>query len=282
MKHLLLRTSVCLVLTVLAGCVRSTRYDDLRRESASPASELAARSGDVLAPQESRARRSEERSVRLFEGKVELSLRDLLDKVLERNPSLAAMQSAWRAAVSRYPQVTALDDPMFSYSLAPGTIGSNDADFSQKIDLSQRFPCPGKLRLRGEAALSEAEASRSDLVTVRDRLLQETKRAFFDYYYVHRAIEINEVNLSLLTELQRIAETKYAAGTVQKQDALQAEVERYHLEHRAIVLERLRSSLELGSTRSFTGALRSRFPLHRRKPLSRRRVRRSPCSRHAR
>ena len=85
----------------------------------------------------------------------------------------------------------------------------------------------------------EAEAAGHDVKRVRQQLILETARAYFDYYYVFLAIDINNVNLDLLKEFQRIAETKYAAGTASKQDWLQAEVDRYHLEHQAIVLERM-------------------------------------------
>lgn len=176
----------------------------------------------------------------VFEGRTELHLERYLAEVLRRNPSLAAARHALDSAIARYPQVTALDDPMLGYAIAPGSIGSDAVDFAQRIELSQRFPWPGKLGLRGEVALSEAEAREEDLRTARDQLLREGKSAFFRLYYVYRAIEINEVNKAILLEFQRAAETRYAAGTASKQDALQAEVAYDHLLHRGIVLERMR------------------------------------------
>lgn len=170
----------------------------------------------------------------------ELSLDVLEEDVLRRNPTLAAMRAAWQAAVERYPQVTALDDPQFSYGIAPGTLGSTTVDFSQKYDLSQRFPWPGTLSTRGEVARAEADAAGADTTTVQLRLLEATREAFFDYYYVSRAIEINDVNRALLLELKKIADARYVAGLVTKQDALQAEIAHQHLAHQGIVLERIR------------------------------------------
>jgi len=176
----------------------------------------------------------------VFESRTELDLESYLAEVLRRNPSLAAARHALGAAIARYPQVTALDDPMLGYALAPGSSGSDAVDFAQRIELSQRFPWPGKLRLRGDVALSEAEAREEDFRTARDQLVLEGKSAFFHLYYVYRAIEINEVNKAILQEFRRSAETRYAAGTASKQDALQAEVAYDHLLHRGIVLERMR------------------------------------------
>lgn len=177
----------------------------------------------------------------LFDGQTELHLGALRQAVLERNPTLAAMQHAWHAAVERYPQVTALDDPMFSYGLAPATIGASTLDFGQWFEISQRFPWPGTLRLRGEAARSQAQAAGEDLNAARLQLIEATDQAFYDLYFVHRAMDINQVNQELLLEFQRITETRYAAGLVPKQDALQAEVEHQHLVHRGIVLDHTRA-----------------------------------------
>ena len=176
-----------------------------------------------------------------FQGQSELEIDALRREVLRRNPTLAAMESACRAASSRYPQVSALDDPVFSYGLAPATIGVDRLDLGQRFELSQTFPWPGKLRLKGEAAKSEARAVSEDTEAGRLQLIQTTEQAFYDYYFFHRAIEINRANQELLQEFKRITQFRYGAGLVPKQDALQAEVEHQNLIHHGIVLERKRA-----------------------------------------
>jgi len=179
-----------------------------------------------------------------FGAATQLNLDRLVTSVLERNPSIEAMEQTWRAAVERYPQAVAFDDPMLSYSAAPGTIDSSAFDYGQKIELSQKLPWPGKRRLRGEIEREKAAAANLDIATLELKLAEQTERAFFDYAYVHRAIEINDLNLDLLAEFQKIAESKYSTGEVTKQDALQAEVERNHLKHRAVSLERMRKAAQ--------------------------------------
>ena len=180
------------------------------------------------------------RSVSPLAGRSELDLESLRREVLARNPSLAAMHSSWQASLSRYPQVTALRDPEFSYALAPNTIDSDSANLGEKFELRQHFPWPGKLALRGEAAIDRAEAAGYDFEAMRIELLEAVDLAFYQYYFIERSIEINHVNQELLRELKRIAEARYGAGLVEKQDALQAEVEHQHLVHRGIVLRRIR------------------------------------------
>jgi len=151
------------------------------------------------------------------------------------------MRAAWQAAVERYPQVTALPDPQLGYSLAPFTIDSPSSTYGQRIEFSQHLPWPGKLELRGQAALSTAEAAQDDVDEAHARLVRAVTEAFYAYQFVHRAMDINETTQRLLLEFQRIAESRYAAGLASKSDALQAEVEHQHLVHRGIGLERQRA-----------------------------------------
>ena len=224
---------------VSAVCLgASTPYEQGLRAASQPLPS-SFRSLSTVLPSPPNSSSPPEKPSNPFQGHTELKVDELRQEVLRRNPTLAAMQSTRDAANSRYPQVTSLDDPMFSYGLAPGTIGARGLDLGQRFEFSQRFPWPGKLRLRGEAALSEAEAAGEDIEGTRLQLIEATERTFYDYYFVHRAIDINRVNQELLLEFKHIAETRYATGLVPKQNALQAEVEQQNLVHRGIVLERI-------------------------------------------
>ena len=79
-----------------------------------------------------------------FLGRIELDPEALVAAVRERNPSLAAMSAAWQAAVERYPQAIALEDPQLSTAMGPGTFGDPNHDVAWMIEGSQKFPWPGK------------------------------------------------------------------------------------------------------------------------------------------
>ena len=179
----------------------------------------------------------------------------LVAEVIAQNPTLSSMREAERAAQERFPQVTALDDPRFSWSIAPETIGKGGVNLGQKLELSQELPWPGKLSARGDMARNEAEAAAGEVDATRLRLVEATHETYYQWWFVHRAIAINDENRELLAELRRIAEARYGAGLSAKQDALQAEVELQHLVHRGIVLERQR-----GVTRAQLNALRNAAP----------------------
>ncbi len=161
----------------------------------------------------------------------------LVEEVLRRNPTLAAARSAWRAALARYPQETALDDPMIGYTVAPRSLGVGAIPPGNIVELSQPIPFPGKLALRGEAALDEAEAAGHEFEAERLRLASLASLLFDRWYETAREVEINAAHRELVDELHRSALARYAAGAADAQDALAAELEAAELLHQSVELE---------------------------------------------
>lgn len=177
-------------------------------------------------------------------GEDRLDEKALIKAVLSNNPSIAAMQSAWLAAENRIDQVSALDDPMLSYTFAPSTIDQNNLDYGQKVMLSQKLPWPGKRELRGDSARFEAAASHENITLIRLKLIEASAKYYAAWYSIHEAVRINSVNQDLWQEFHDIAEFKYSTGQVSQQDVLRAEVEQARLEHQAIVLQRKQKNIQ--------------------------------------
>jgi outer membrane protein TolC len=178
---------------------------------------------------------------RPFAGAAALERAALVEEVLRRNPSVAAARFAWRAALARHPQETALEDPMVGYGLAPRTIGSqNVMQEAHRFELGQAFPFPGKLALRGASALAEAEAAGHDYRAVRLRLATAASLLYDDWWLLARAAEINRQHLALVRELREIAVARYESGTAEQQDPLRAELEETALLHREVELSTAR------------------------------------------
>jgi outer membrane protein TolC len=205
----------------LTGCLGSGRvqYRALHQE-------LAALEPPPAAPGE-----------RPFAGAAQLERDALVGEVLRRNPTISAARFAWRAALARYPQETALEDPTFGYGLGPRTFTSREApQIGQRFELSQALPFPGKLALRGEAALAEAEAAAHDYEAVRLRLATMASMLHDEWWLLARTAEINRQHLELVRELREIATARYESGTGEQQDPLRAEVEETELLHREVQL----------------------------------------------
>jgi outer membrane protein TolC len=176
-------------------------------------------------------------------GAIELSADALIEAVLSRNPSLAEMTAAAQAAAERYPQAVALDDPVLTAWMAPATIDARPLNFAQRVELSQKFPWPGKRQLRGEQALAEAAAAGRDVDDMRLQLAESARAAFADYYLVGRALEVNAEALKLLTDFRQQAKERYEKTPgANKQDVDQADVEIGRQNERQLLLERMRET----------------------------------------
>jgi cobalt-zinc-cadmium efflux system outer membrane protein len=175
-----------------------------------------------------------------FAEAAELSVEALVEAVLARNPSVAQMVAAWEAASARYPQVTSLDDPMFSATVGPATIGSREVEFAYRLEISQKYPWCGKRALRGEGALAEANAAGNDIEDVRLQLVESARTAFYDYYLAERALGVNEEALQLLKKFRETALERFRNRLVPEQDVIQSDVELGKQRERQLTLERTR------------------------------------------
>lgn len=179
----------------------------------------------------------------------------LVAAVLRANPELEIAKAAWDAALARIDQQAAFEDPRFSYQMAPLTISDRHAEYGQRIEISQKLPWPGKLRLRNETSSHKADVVEQTIDSVRLKLSATARSFFVDWYYIHRAIHINQLNQALLKEFRAIAISRYSTGLASKQDALRAEMEFALLEHHAIVLIR-----EQGAIRTRINTLLNKLP----------------------
>jgi cobalt-zinc-cadmium efflux system outer membrane protein len=179
-----------------------------------------------------------------FADMSEFSVEALVQQVLARNPSLAQMVAAWQAASARYPQVTSLEDPMFGATMAPASIGSKNVDFAGRLEISQKLPYPGKLKLRGDKALAETSAAGLDVDDMRLQLTESARNAFYEHYLVGRALAVNRETRQRLDEFRADAEALYKTPPrdrkVSLQDVVQARVEIGRQEERQLTLERMR------------------------------------------
>jgi outer membrane protein TolC len=136
--------------------------------------------------------------------------------------------------------VSSLDDPLFGAAVAPASVGSRNVDFGYRLELSQRYPFPGKLALRGQNALAEASAAGHDVEDMRLQLVESAQSAFYDYYLAARALAVNEEGLRLLQSFRETALERFRNRLVPEQDFRQADVEIGRQRERQLTLERMR------------------------------------------
>ncbi len=176
-------------------------------------------------------------------AKESLNPNTFVQQVLERNSSIRAQEAGHDAAVAHITSAGALDDPMISYLSAPETIGT-PMGYRQNVQISQRIPWPGTLTLRTLAARADAESAQYRVADIRLKLAAQARAAFAEWYYVHRAIAINNDTIKIVERLKSVAAAAYASGQTPEQDVLQAEVELTRLQNQSLELERRRRTVQ--------------------------------------
>lgn len=157
----------------------------------------------------------------------------LVRAVLERNPSIEAARTAWRAAAAMPAQERALDDPMVGYSFAPRSIGVADMEYGQTFEFGQKLPFPGKRGLRAAVAAAEARAAEGDYESLRRDVALMASMLFDEYYTASRAIEVNKRHGELLKEMLSSAKASYAAGRIPQHSLVRVELQLAHVLHDA-------------------------------------------------
>lgn len=169
-----------------------------------------------------------------------MSIEAVVDAVVSRSPTLEEMHAAAATAAARYPQVTSLDDPVFAFTTAPGSIGSRNADYAARAEISQKLPFPGKRDLKGQVSTAEAAAAARGVDDAKLALVAAAKSAVADYYLAMKGTAVAEENAKLLREFRQNAESRYKTGQAPQQDLLQAEVEVARQEERLVAWRRAR------------------------------------------
>lgn len=158
-----------------------------------------------------------------------LTLQAATELVVRDNPDLAQMQERAKAMAAIPSQEGTLPDPQISInamSLPVNTFNTRQEDMTQLgVGVSQMIPFPGKLALREQAALFEAEAATQNVTEVRQRLLSEVKNAWWLIFYLDRALALVDSNHTELQQFVEIAQTKYKVGIGLQQDVLLAQLE---------------------------------------------------------
>jgi cobalt-zinc-cadmium efflux system outer membrane protein len=211
------------MLLVAAGCASGGRasYDAMARDFA------------VI---ETRARGADAHDERMFEAKL-LERAALVRAVLLRNPSVESARQGWRAALARYRQAGAYEEPTVQASIAPLSVTSPGTRVGYEVGIRQPIVLGGKLDAQATLAAAEAEAVRDEYEAVRVTLALSASELYDDYAVAVRSLEIHAHHLELVAALKQSVVLAYESGRATAADSLQAEAELARLEYQKVVSE---------------------------------------------
>ncbi len=154
-----------------------------------------------------------------------LSLEQLIQEALEKNPEIQSAERKWRAYLQRPSQVSAMPDPMLSYARFGSSVETRVGPQENVFVLSQRIPFPGKLGLKSKMAGQDALAEQQRYEATKRDVTFKVKQAYFDLYWIDQSIATLTEYLSLLQDFTRVAEQKYATGQGIQANVLKSQVE---------------------------------------------------------
>src|SRR5579859_3933808 len=162
-------------------------------------------------------------------------LADLLTEAEKNNPQIQAARHGWQSAKQIPTQVATRPDPQVV--LQQMNVGSprpfagyTNSDFAYiGLGFSQDLPYPGKLRLRGEIAQKDADATQQKYESVRRAVVAAVKMTYFQLGYLAKRQDILDEDAQLLQQVEQAAESRYRSGMGNQQDVLQAQLERTKL-----------------------------------------------------
>jgi len=153
------------------------------------------------------------------------------------SPELRARFEEWRAALERVPQAKALPEPRLSYAYYVEQVETRAGPQRHRLSLMQMFPWFGTLRLRGDVARAGARAAYERLEGARLALAQRVKDAYYELYYLSRAVAITKENVELLRYVESVARSLYRVSRGEYADVLRTQVELDKLRDRLATLE---------------------------------------------
>ena len=170
-------------------------------------------------------------------------LRAYVTAAVENNPALLESHARYQAARQQVPQVSALPDPVVSFTQALRSVETRVGPQLNSITLSQTFPWFGTLALRGRVALLEATALHHRYQAARRDVVARVKETYYDLGYLDATLGLAREEQSLLEHYETLARARYATGQGLQQAAIRLQAEITRVVDRRHGIERQRGTL---------------------------------------
>jgi cobalt-zinc-cadmium efflux system outer membrane protein len=156
-----------------------------------------------------------------------VSLAELLQEAIEKNPDLAALRAQVDVVRQRPAQQRFLDAPMAEAQVWQWPFNSiNPADTNMYMFMvTQDLPGRGKRQLRATVAEKDAALAESDLAIRARDVVNQVKQAYASLFIARKAIQVHLDSVELLRQIADVSQAKYTTGRISQQDVLKPVVE---------------------------------------------------------
>ncbi|HHH76036.1 MAG TPA: hypothetical protein ENL03_03310, partial [Phycisphaerae bacterium] len=160
---------------------------------------------------------------------AEPSLDDCLAHGALQNPAMKSAFYHWRAMVDQITRAEAIPQPKFTYAYYIRQVETRTGAQRQSMSIAQKIPFPGKVKLRGQIARTQALQAYQEYQAVKLAVFSRIKEAWAEYYLLGKTISITKTNLTLLNSLTDVLQQQYRAGSAARSDVIRLQVEQARL-----------------------------------------------------
>lgn len=178
------------------------------------------------------------------DGTPALSLPSLLEELRRVNPDLIAARKRWEAVQAKIPMARGLPAPKIGVEweeIPRGTLKLNKATIMYQ--LIQSLPFPGKLSLRHQVAVKEAQVAAMGLRKTEWDVTGMLKNVYYDLFLIDQELEIQREQTVWLAQAVSIAQARYATGAASQAELLRAQAEEMEASNQVTVLTYRRQAL---------------------------------------
>lgn len=156
-----------------------------------------------------------------------VSLIELLQEALDKNPELAALRAQVDVVRQRPGQERFLDAPMAEAQIWQWPFNSiNPADTNMYMFMvTQDLPGRGKRQLRANVAEKDVALAESDIAIRARDVVNQVKQAYASLFIARKAIQVHLDSVDLLRQIADVSQAKYTTGRISQQDVLKPVVE---------------------------------------------------------
>lgn len=172
----------------------------------------------------------------------------LIEEALAENKELQSLEAKVESLKEEISFAGSLDDPRLGIgviNLPTDSFSFDQEAMTQKmIFIAQKVPWFGKLSLKEQSQALIAGSEQAVLEARRLELAREIATTYYELSFITTSSEINRRLTEMVSQIIKVAETRYASGSGLQQDVLRAQVELSKLLDEKIILRKKRRVLE--------------------------------------
>ena len=154
-----------------------------------------------------------------------------LNFAAENNPGLKSKFNDYMAAMEKVPQVGTLPDPQFAFGYFINPVETRLGPQKATFGLKQAFPWFGLLSAKEDIVTEMAKTKYEIFENSKSNLYFEVKTAYYNYYFMEKAIQITKENIEILRIFKNLSLVKIENGNASIVDELRVELELNDLEN---------------------------------------------------